>query len=162
MLTYESAQQVAAEPQALRFWHLAILIALRDKAERLELRFDDSGGGLLYHRVQGRDWEVAPAAVEFFAELKPAIRSVARLVAPERPDGIITYGIPDARLEVQEIGWLSYQLLGHVIDLAVRIDPREPYGYVCLEIEHAEEQEVAGLAASALADYYAADDEDDA
>jgi hypothetical protein len=76
------------------------------------------------------------------------------LISPERPEGQITFGIPDARLEPQEIGWLTYQLRGHLFDLTVRIDPREPYGSITLGIEYPEEQEASGLAAEILADYY--------
>ena len=155
MLTFDTADALRAEPDARRFWHLAILTALRDKAERVEVRFAEDQTALLYHRIGGRDWEIAPVDDDLFPHLKPAIRSVARLVAPERPDGQITFGVANARLEPQEIGWLTYQVGGHAFDLAVRVDPREPYGSVTLEIEFAEEQEAAGLAADALADYYA-------
>ena len=157
MLHFETVEQLHAESDPRRFWHLAILIGLRDKAERVEVRFGEDGTALLYHRVAGRDWEIAPISPELFPELKPTLRQVARLVAPERPEGQITFGIPDARLEPQEIGWLTYQLQGHLFDLTVRIDPREPYGSITLGIEHSEEQEAAGLAAEVLADYYSSD-----
>lgn len=155
LLTFDTPDRLRSEPDALRFWHLAVLMALRDKAERIEVRFGEEETALLYHRVAGRDWELAAVDEELFPHLKPTLRQVARLVAPERPEGQITFGVPDARLEPQEIGWLTYQLGGHLFDIAVRIDPREPYGEITLTIEHAEEQEAAGLAAEALADYYA-------
>ena len=159
MLSFDSAERLHDEPDAVRFWHLAVLTALRDKAERVEVRFGEDGTALLYQRVAGRDWEVAGVPEELFPELKPALRAAARLVAPERPEGQITFGVPGARLEPQEVGWLTYQLGGHVIDLVVRLDPREPWGGVRIEIEYPEEQELAGLAAQALAGYYGGDEE---
>jgi hypothetical protein len=156
VLSFDTPEQLAAEPDARRFWHLAILMALRDRAERVEVRFGEDGSGLLYHRVKGKDWEIAPVPDDVFPDLKPAMREAARLVAPERPEGQVTFGIPGARLEPQEIGWLTYTLSGHGFDFAVRIDPREPYGSITLDIEHPEEQEVAGMAAAALAEYYEA------
>lgn len=158
MLSFDSAEQLRDEPDAVRFWHLAVLTALRDKAEQIEVRFGDDGTALLYHRVAGRDWELAPVSEDLFPELKPVLRGAARLVAPERPEGQITFGVADARLEPQEIGWLTYQLQGHILDLAVRIDPREPWGSVRLDIEYPEEQELSGLAAEALASYYGGDE----
>jgi hypothetical protein len=159
MLVLESTDQLHDEPDAVRFWHLAVLTALRDKAERIEVRFGEDGTALLYHRVAGRDWELASVPEELFSELKPALRAAARLVAPERPEGQVTFGVPGARLEPQEVGWLTYQLGGHLIDLVVRLDPREPWGGVRVEIEYPEEQELAGLAADALASYYGGDEE---
>ena len=53
-------EHIRDEPDPVRFWHLAVLTALRDKAERVEVRFGDDGTALLYHRVAGRDWELAP------------------------------------------------------------------------------------------------------
>lgn len=155
MLTFDSPEQLRLESDPIRFWHLAILMALRDKAERIEVRFGEDASALLYHRVGGRDWELASVDEELFHELKPTLRAVSRLVAPERPEGQITFGMPDARLEPQENGWLTYQLGGHLFDLLVRIDPREPFGGITLTIEHSEEQEAAGLAAEALSEYYA-------
>lgn len=155
MLTFDTAEQLRSEPDAIRFWHLAVLMGLRDKAERVEVRFGEDASALLYHRVAGRDWELAAVEEDLFYELKPTLRAVSRLVAPERPEGQITFGIAEARLESQENGWLTYQLGGHLFDLLVRIDPREPFGGITLTIEHSEEQEAAGLAAEALSDYYA-------
>lgn len=158
MLSYTDANSLKAEPDARRFWHLAILMSLRDKAESIEVRFGETGDALLYHRVGGKDWELATVDEELFDQLKPTLRQVAKLVTPQRPDGIITFGIGDARLELQECGWLTYQIEGHLCDLAVRLDPREPFGFIRLDIEHAEMQELSGHAAEALADYYELDE----
>ena len=151
MLVFESPEQLRAEPDPRRFWHLAVLMALRDKAERVEVRFTEDGG-VLYNRIDGRDWEVAPVTDEVFPFLKPELRAVARLVAPERPDVSVSAGLPDARHEPFEIGWLTYQIDGRLIDLAVRINPQEPWGGITIEFEHPDE--LAGLAADALAAYY--------
>jgi hypothetical protein len=157
MLAFTTAAELRAEPDPRRFWHLAILMALRDKAERVEVRFGEDDEAVLYNRVAGRDWELAPVDPELFPDLKPTLREIARLVAPERPDGQITFGVPNARLEPMEVGWLTYQLGNGLFDMVVRIDPREPYGGITVELEYPEE--MAGLAAEALAAYYEADPE---
>jgi len=156
LLTFDSAVQLRAEPDPRRFWHLAVLMALRDKAERVEVRFTEDGG-VLYNRIDGRDWELASVPDDVFPFLKPELRAVARLVAPERPDVTVSAGLPDARHEPFEIGWLTYQLDRRLIDLAVQINPQEPWGGITIEFEHPEE--LAGLAADALAAYYEIDDE---
>ncbi len=156
MLAYSSPDALRAEPDARRFWVLAVLLALREKATRLEVRFGD-GDAMLYHRVEGKDWELADVSEELFPELKPALRQVARLVAPERPGFTVMAGLPDGRVEPQEVGWLTFDLEQHLIDLPVRIDPREPYGFIEIQIEYPEEAELSGLAGQALDAYYEAD-----
>ncbi|OWK46864.1 hypothetical protein [Fimbriiglobus ruber] len=157
MLTFESASQLRAEPDPRRFWNLAVLMALRDKAERVEVRFTEDGG-ILYNRVDGRDWELTPVPDDVFPLLKPELRAVCRLVSPERPDVTVRGGTPGGRFEPQEIGWLTYSIGSHLLDLPVRIDPREPWGGVTIDLEHPEE--MAGLAADALAAYYGREDTD--
>lgn len=152
MITFTTVADLRDEPDARRFWHLAVLMALRDKAERVEVRFGEDGDAVLYNRVDGRDWELAPVDPDLFPQLKPTLREIARLVAPERPDGQITFGVPHARLEPMEVGWLTYQLGNGLFDMVVRIDPREPFGGITIELEYPEE--MAGLAAKALAAYY--------
>ncbi|AMV23868.1 hypothetical protein VT84_05605 [Gemmata sp. SH-PL17] len=150
MLVYESADQLLAEPDARRFLHVVILNAIRDKATQLEVRFGDAGG-LLYYRVEGRDWELAPPSDDVYPLLKDTVRDAAQLVSPERPELTVIAGVPGARYEPLEAGWLTYQLGGRWIDLAVRIDPREPFGYIRFDIDDAEDfVEAAG---EALADY---------
>ena len=46
-----------------------------------------------------------------------------------------------------------------MIDRPVRIDPREPWGGVRIAVKYPEEQELAGLAADALASYYDGDED---
>lgn len=150
MLTYESADQLLAEPEARRFLHVIILNALRDKATQLEVRFGEEGG-LLYYRVNGRDWELAPPPDEVYPLLKETVREVSRLVQPERPELTVIAGVPGARYEPLEAGWLTYQLGGRWIDLAVRIDPREPFGFIRFEIDEADE--FAAAAGEALGEY---------
>ena len=127
MLAFESAEQLLAEPDARRYLHVVILNALRDKATRLEVRFGEDGG-LLYYRVEDRDWELAPPPDEVYPLLKQTVREAARLVQPERPDVSVLVGTPGARYEPLEAGWLTYQLGGQWLDLFVRIDPRERSG----------------------------------
>ncbi len=155
MLVYDSPEQLRSEPPARRFWHLAVLMALRDKAERVEVRFTE-GGGVLYNRVDGRDWELAPVPDDVFPALKPELRKLAQLVSPKRPEVTVSAGPPEARFEPQQVGWLTLQIGPHLYDLAVRIDPREPWGGITLDLEHPEE--LAGLAGEALAAYYEADE----
>jgi len=150
LLTYESADQLLAEPEARRFLHVIILNALRDKATQLEVRFGEEGG-LLYYRVNGRDWELAPPPDEVYPLLKETVREVSRLVQPERPELTVIAGVPGARYEPLEAGWLTYQLGGRWIDLAVRIDPREPFGFIRFEIDEADE--FAAAAGEALGEY---------
>lgn len=156
MLTFTTADELRGEPDARRFWVLAVLLALREGATRLEVRFGD-GGAMLYHRVDGRDWEIAAVDEELFAELKPSLRIACRLVSPERPGFVVTAGLASAREEPQEVGWLTFSLDQRLIDLPVRLDPREPYGSVEIAIEYPAEAELGGLAGEALADYYGAD-----
>ena len=143
-----------AEPDPRRFWHLAVLTALRDGAERLEVRFGD-GDATLYHRVGGRDWELAPVSDDLFPHLKPTLRAVARLVAPERPDLRFTAAPADGRYEPAEVGWLTYDLGGHLLDCVVRLDPQEPWGMATVELDAP--PELASAAADALAAYYGDD-----
>lgn len=152
MLAYESVDQLLAEPDARRFLHVTILNAVRDKATQLEVRFGEEGG-LLYYRVDGRDWELSAPPDEVYPLLKEAVREAAVLVSPERPDLTVIAGIPGARYEPLEAGWLTYQLGGRWLDLVVRIDPREPYGFIRFDIDDA--AEFAEDAAAALADYAA-------
>ena len=84
MLVYESTAQLLAEPPARRYLHTMLLTALRDNATRVEVRFGDDAG-MLYYRVDGRDWELAPPPDDVYPLLKQAVRDVARLVQPERP-----------------------------------------------------------------------------
>jgi len=156
LLIYTTPEDLRAEPDQRRFWLLGILTCLRDRADRLEVRFGD-GDATLYHRVQGRDWELTPVSEELFETLKPTVRGFAKLVTPQRPDFTITAGLPNVRTEPQEIGWLTFELEQHLIDLPVRIDPREPFGFIQVDFEYPEEMELAGLAGAALAEYYELD-----
>lgn len=155
MLVFDSPDQLRAEPEPVRFLHLVLLSCLRDRAEQVEFRSVEDGW-MLYQRVDGRDWEMVPPPEDVQSALKRTIRQAARLVAPERPAVTVSAGLPDARHEPAEVGWLTYQIRGRLIDLAVRIDPREPWGAITLELEYADE--LAGLAADALAEYYETDD----
>jgi hypothetical protein len=152
VLAYESADQLLVEPDARRYLHVVILNALRDRAAQLEVRFGEDGG-LLYYRIDGRDWELTPPPDEIYPLLKDTVREVARLVQPERPELTVIAGVPGARYEPLEAGWLTYQLGGRWIDLAVRIDPREPFGFIRFDIDGAEE--FAEAAGEALAEYAA-------
>ena len=152
MLIHESAEQLLAEPEPRRYLHIIILNALRDLASRMEIRFAEYGA-LLYYRVDDRDWELAPPSDELFPFLKPTVREVSRLVCPERPEVSVLVGIPGARYEPMEAGWLTYQLDGRSIDLFVRIDPREPFGFIRFDIDGA--IEFAESAGEALAAYTA-------
>ena len=151
MLTFTDAAALRAEPDPRRFWQLALLTALRDGAERLELRLGD-GDATLYHRVAGRDWELASVDPDLFPHLKPTLRELSRLVSPERPDLRFTVVPKDARMEPAEVGWLTWELGGRVVDAVVRIDPQEPFGLVTLELDVA--AELSSAAATLLADYY--------
>lgn len=153
MLAYESTAQLLAESDPRRYLHTAILTALRDKAERLEVRFGD-GDAMLYYRVDGRDWELMPPPDDVYPVLKDTVREVARLVRPERPDTTILFGAEGARFEPLEAGWLTYQLGGYWLDMVVRIDPREPYGYIRFDIDNPED--FADTAGEALSEYAAA------
>jgi len=150
VLTFLSPGQVSSEPEPIRFLHVMLLTCLRDRAERIEFRSTESGW-LLYQRVEGRDWEMISPPEDVQLELKATIRTAARLVAPQRPDVSIVAGSPDAVFEPQQVGWLTYQLGQHLLDMVVRIDPREPWGSIRIELDHPEE--LAGLAGEALADY---------
>jgi hypothetical protein len=150
LLAYESADQLLAEPDVRRWLHVVILNAIRDKATQLEVRFGDDGG-LLYYRIDGRDWELTPPPDEVYPLLKDTVREASRLVPPERPELTVIAGVPGARYEPLEAGWLTYQLGGRWLDLAVRIDPREPFGFIRFDIDDADE--FAEPAGEALADY---------
>jgi hypothetical protein len=150
VLTYESAEQLLAEPEPRRFLHVVILNALRDRATQLEVRFGEDGG-LLYYRIEGRDWELTPPPDEVYPLLKDTVRAAARLIQPERPEVTVLAGVPGARYEPLEAGWLTYQLGGQWLDLLVRIDPREPYGFIRFDIDGADE--FAEAAGEALAEY---------
>jgi hypothetical protein len=152
VLVYESTAQLLSEPEARRYLHTVILTALRDKAERVEVRFGEEGG-MLYYRVEGRDWELTPPPDEIYPLLKDAVRQAARLVRPERPDVTVMFGAEGARFEPLEVGWLTYQIGGYWVDMVVRIDPREPYGSIRFDID--DPQEFADLAGDALSDYAA-------
>jgi hypothetical protein len=152
MLIHESTDQLLSEPAERRYLHVIILNALRDLATRLEIRFAEDGA-LLYYRVEDRDWELAPPPDELFPLLKPAIREVSRLVRPERPEVSVLVGLPGARYEPLEAGWLTYQLGGRSLDLLIQIDPREPFGFIRLDIPMA--GEFAEEAGEALAEYAA-------
>ncbi len=138
MLVYESIDQLLAEPAPRRYLHSILLTAIRDKAERLEVRFGE-GDGTLYYRVDGRDWELMPPPDDVYPHLKDAVRAVSRLVSPERPAVTLTAGVEGARFEPLEVGWLTYQLGAYWVDVVVRIDPREPYGFIQFELEQPEE-----------------------
>ena len=150
MLAYESADQLLAESEPRRFLHVIILHALRDRATQLEVRFGDDCG-MLYYRIEGRDWELVPPPDEIYPLLKDTVRDASRLVQPERPELTVIAGVPGARYEPLEAGWLTYQLGGRWLDLAVRIDPREPYGFIRFDIDGADE--FAEAAGAALAEY---------
>ena len=150
MLTYESTDQLLAESEPRRYLHTVVLTALRDKAEHAEIRFGD-GDGMLYYRVDGKDWELFPVPEAIYPVLKETIRSVARLVRPERPEVTVMAAPPGATFEPLEVGWLTYRLGADWLDIVVRIDPREPYGSVMFEIDEAEEY--AEASGDALAGY---------
>jgi hypothetical protein len=150
MLIYESTEQLLAEPEPKRWLHTVILTALRDKSERVEIRYMDDEA-MLYYRVDGRDWELMPPPEEVYPVLKDTVREVSRLVRPERPDVTVMFGTPESRFEPMETGWLTYQLGGYWVDLAVRIDPREPFGCIRFDLEGADE--FAAAAGEALSAY---------
>ncbi len=152
MLTFESAEQLLAEPAPRRFLHVLLLNAIRDKATRLEIRFVEDGS-VIYYRIEDRDWELAPPPDEVYPFLKEEVREASRLVRPERPETTVMFGVPDARYEPLECGWLTYKLGGLWLDLPVRIDPREPYGSIRFDIDGSEAREFAESADEALAAY---------
>ena len=157
MLVYESTEQLVAEPPARRYLHTMLLTALRDNATRVEVRFGDDAG-MLYYRVDGRDWELAPPPDDVYPLLKHEVRAVARLVQPERPDVTVMAAVPGARYEAMEIGWLTYQLGAYWMDVAVRIDPREPYGSIQFDMDTPEEfADTAGEVLAGIAESYAAE-----
>jgi hypothetical protein len=92
-----------------------------------------------------------PPPDDVYPVLKDAVREVARLVRPERPDLTVMFGVPDARYEPMEAGWLTYQLGEYWVDVVVRIDPREPYGFIQFDIDNA--ADFADAAGEALAGY---------
>ena len=149
MLVYETPEKLLAEPDARRYLHTVILTALRDKAERVEVRFGEDGG-MLYYRVEGRDWELLPPPDDVYPVLKQTIREAARLVRPERPETTILLGTAGARFEPLEVGWLTYQVGGYWADLIVRIDFDNPEDFA----------DAAGDALAALAEALP-DDHDD-
>ena len=150
MLIYESTEHLLAEPVPRRWLHTVLLTALRDKAERVEIRYMEDEA-TLYYRVEGRDWELMAPPEEIYPVLKDTVREASRLVRPERPDVTVMFGVPEARFEPLEIGWLTYQIGGYWVDLAVRIDPREPFGWIRFDIDGADE--FAAAAGEALAAY---------
>lgn len=150
MLSYQSPSQLAAESETAKFLHVLILTAIRDRAERIEVRFGE-GHGMIYYRTEGRDWELTPPPEEIYPELKETVRKASRLVSPERPDLQIHAGVPTGHFEPQQVGWLTYELGQHLLDMVVRIDPREPWGGIRIDLEHPDE--LAGMAGEALADY---------
>jgi hypothetical protein len=150
VLVYESAEQLRAEPEARRFLHLIVLNAIRDGATQLEVRFTGDSA-LLYYRIDGRDWELIPPPEDLYPLLKDTVREASRLVQPERPELTVIAGVPGGRYEPMEVGWLTYQLGGRCLDLAVRIDPREPSGFIRFDIDGADE--FAGAAGEAFAEY---------
>lgn len=151
MLIHESAEQLLDDSESRRYLHIIILNALRDLATRLEIRFAEYGA-LLYYRVDGRDWELAPPEDDIAAQLKTVVRAVSRLVQPERPEVAVLVGVPGARYEPLEAGWLTYQLDGRSLDLLVQIDPREPFGFIRFDIPGSGEfAEAAGEALTAYA-----------
>jgi hypothetical protein len=151
VLVFESAEQLLAEPEARRFLQVVILNALRDNATRLEIRFGEDGA-TLYYRLEDRDWELAPPPDELYPLLKPTVREVSRLVSPERPDTTFHFGTPEGRYEPLEAGWLTYRLEGLWLDLCVRIDPREPFGYIRFDLD-SEAREFSEAAGKALGEY---------
>jgi hypothetical protein len=153
VLVYESTEKLLAEPDARRYLHSVLLTAIRDKAERLEIRFGE-GEGFLYYRVEGRDWELVPPPDDVYAALKDEVRAVARLVRPERPGVTLTASVEGARFEPLEVGWLTYQLGPYWLDLVVRIDPREPWGFIRFDIDQPDE--FSELAGDALTGYHEA------
>jgi hypothetical protein len=155
VLVYESTEQLLAEPAARRYLHTILLTALRDNATRVEVRFGEDSG-MLYYRVEGRDWELTPPPDDVYPLLKQAVREVSRLVQPERPEVTVMAAVPGARYEALEIGWLTYQLGSYWMDVAVRIDPREPFGFIQFDMDTPEEfADTAGEVLSGLAEHYA-------
>lgn len=150
MLIYESTAQLLAESEPRRYLHTVVLTALRDGAEHAELRFGD-GDAMLYYRVKGRDWELFPTPESVYPVLKETVRDVARLVHPERPEVTLLAAPPGATFEPLEVGWLTYRLGPDWLDVVVRIDPREPYGFIRFEFDGGEE--FAEAAGEALAGY---------
>ena len=106
---------------------------------------------MLYYRVDGKDWELSAPPDEVYPLLKDTVRAASSLVSPERPDLTVIAGIPGARYEPLEAGWLTYQLGGRWLDLAVRIDPREPFGFIRFDIDDA--TDFADAAGDALSEY---------
>lgn len=152
MLVYETTDQLLAESEPRRYLHTVVLTALRDQAEHAELRFGD-GDAMLYYRVEGRDWELFPTPETVYPVLKETVRAAARLVHPERPEVTLLAAPPGALFEPLEVGWLTYRLGPDWLDIVVRIDPREPYGFIRFEFDGGEE--FADAAGEALAGYAA-------
>ena len=53
MLIYESTEQLLAEPEPKRWLHMVVLTALRDKAERIEIRYMEDEATLYYRVTAG-------------------------------------------------------------------------------------------------------------
>lgn len=145
MLRFVSVEQLLDEPAPRRYLHILILTALQDGARRLELRYT-LDGVVPYYRVEDRDWELAPPPTDVAGQLKELVRQVSRLVTPERPETTVLVGLPEARFEPLEAGWLTYELEGRWLDLRIYIDPREPFGFVQFDIDGAAEFSAAARA----------------
>ncbi len=154
MLTFTTADALLAAPEPVRYLHALLLMAVRDGAERLEFRPTEDGW-VLYQRTDSRDWEMSAPPEDVQSELKAAVRSVSRLVSPERPELTVSAGPAGAVYEPHEVGWLTLQLSGYLLDLEVRIDPQEPYGSVRLDFP-ADASALADAAGDAVNEYLAA------
>ncbi len=157
LLVLRTADQLATETEPRRFLHLLLLEAVRDRAEWVEVRFGE-GYGLVYQKADGREWELAPPPEDVYPHLKAEIRAASRLVWPERPAVSIAAApsadSPAPPAEPLEVGWLTYQLGDHLLDLLVRIAPREPWGFARIEI-HDVDADLAEAAGETVAAFYA-------
>ncbi len=133
MLRYDTPIDDPSNRPVRRMLLLVLLMALRDRADRIEFRLAP-GSFTLWYRVDGVWYEMVPPPHNIWPGLVTEVWNLARLVAPEGDTGWRWWFRRWAsRRNKLAAGWLTVRLHGRDRLFTVRLNPDPARGELILE-----------------------------
>lgn len=133
MLRYDAPADAASNYPVRKFLLMVLLMGSRDRADRIEFRYEPDWLRLWY-RVDGAWYELVPPPRSVCPQVLAEVRRSSRLVTPERGTGWrARVGGLLARPGGPAAGWMTLRVRGREVLYAVRLDPSPERGVVVFE-----------------------------
>ena len=133
MLCYDSPADFPKDRLMRRVLLTILLTGLREKADRVEFRYDPNWLSV-WCRADDAWFEMIPPPRDCWASLIAEVRRLSRLVAPERGGWQAWLSRLVARRSEPAAGWMTLRLRGRYVLYAVRLDPSPEYGLIVFEL----------------------------